>query len=139
MFRNEWTGGVAEVADSGLAVTLERIQEAWPNNVSVGTNVDADSLFELIANEVIAPSVTPRSLPKAVGEKPEVWAPARLQAARGKVVTNRLHGAVQLEQEPLRRLVMSLDGTKSKQVLGIGAPELDGQLEWLRRAALLAG
>ena len=46
-----------------------------------------------------------------MSDAPCVFAPARLQARRGKVVTNRLHAAIQLDQEPLRQFVIGLDGT----------------------------
>ena len=84
---------------------------------------------------VIEPSVTPRSLPRP-GAFPAVWAPARLQARRGKVVTNRLHAAIQLEQEPLRQLVIGLDGTRPLlefQHLFPSQQALTAQLEWLYR------
>jgi Predicted methyltransferase regulatory domain len=141
-FRNEWTKGEAEVADPVLTAALDGVLKAWPDNLSYDElRLQPETLLELMANEVIAPSVSPRALPKQAGDRPETWAPARMQAARGKVVTSRLHGAVQLEQDDLRRLVIAMDGTRTRQELRelCGQRlELGTQLEWLRRAALLA-
>ena len=133
-FRNEWSQAEAEVGDPGLSAAMDCIRKAWPGNASFqelcaagGDGVQPQLLLELIVNEVIVPSVSPRSFPK---QSHTVWAPARLQASRGEiVVTNRLHGAVQLEDEQMKSLVASLD---------LDPTSNDERLAWLRRAVLLA-
>jgi SAM-dependent methyltransferase len=145
VFRNDWTTSEAESEDPATLAVLGRLEKAWPDSIAFqDLQASPETLKELTLSNVIEPCVTERHLPHfhpvAVTAKPTAWASARLQARRGKVVTNRLHAAIQLEQEPLRRLVIGLDGTRPLldfQHLFVSQQALLEQLAWLHRAALI--
>jgi SAM-dependent methyltransferase len=141
-FRNERTTSEAESEDPPTLAALERLKEAWPDSVGIDElQVPAATLRDLTLSNVIEPRVTKHHLPHPQNAaKPVVFAPARLQAKRGKVVTNRLHAAIQLEQEPLRQFVIGLDGTRPLSelvALFANEREMQEQLRWLYRAALI--
>jgi hypothetical protein len=137
VFRNDWTNSEGESDDLQTIALMQRLADAWPASVAFeNLQAPAATLRDLTFANVIEPCVSEHVLPRfGVHDRPRVWAPARLQARRGKVVTNRLHGAIQLEQEPLRQLVIGLDGSRSLQELQPLASR--EQLEWLYRAALI--
>lgn len=141
-YRNEATRAEAESEDPSTLAALEKIAKAWPRNLRFrDMGIPATALLQLIVSTVIEPSVTPRrGAWSNAALRPCVWAPARLQASRGKVVTSRLHGAIQLEQAPLRELAAGLDGTRPFSdfaALFSSERELRKQIDWLERAALL--
>ena len=143
VFRNDWTSAEAESSDPLTLGVLERLASAWPGTLEFpDLGASAEILQQLTLAGVIEPCVTPRVWPRPVltaVSMLEVWAPARLQAKRGKVVTNRLHAAIQLEQEPLRQLAIGLDGTRPLlefQHLFPTQKALMDQAEWLCHAAL---
>jgi len=146
VFRNEWTTSEAESEDAATLAVLERLAEAWPDSLTTDElRAPTATLQDLTLANVIEPCVTERHLPRPSAHidamaTPAAWAPARIQAKRGKVVTNRLHAAIQLEQEPLRQLVIGLDGTRPLldfQHLFTSQLALLEQLAWLYRAALI--
>lgn len=140
LFRNEWTSSEAESEDPQTLGVLQQLTDAWPSALRFSEmEATVATLQELTLANVIEPCVSPRYFPEP-SAWPVVWAPARLQARRGKVVTNRLHAAIQLEQEPLRQLVIGLDGTRPLlefQHLFTSQRALREQLAWLHRAALI--
>ena len=146
VFRNDWTTSEAESDDPATLAVLQQIAEAWPDSLAFDQlNATPAMLQDLTLANVVEPCVTARHLPHgdphtSITASPTAWAPARLQAQRGKVVTNRLHAAIQLEQEPLRHLVIGLDGTRPLlefQHLFTSRQALLEQLLWLHRAALI--
>ena len=146
LFKNEWNGAEAESTDTETLAVLERLAEAWPNTISFqDLGATPAMLHDLTSANVIEPCVTSRRLPRPsrhITATPEAWAPARLQAARGQIVTNRLHGAVQLDQEPLRQLLLGLDGNRALaefQHLFPSQQVLLEQVAWLHREALIQG
>ena len=144
VFRNDWTTSEAESADAETLGVLQRLADSWPGSLTYEElRATPTMLQDLTLANVIEPCVTPRRLPRSdqsVSASPTVWGPARLQARRGKVVTNRLHAAIQLEQEPLRQLAVGLDGTRPLlefQHLFTSQQALLDQLAWMHRAALI--
>lgn len=146
VFRNDWTTSEAESEDPATLAVLQRLADAWPDCLSFEeSRATPQMLQDLTLANIIEPCVTPRHLPRPQANvsaiaTPTVWGPARLQARRGKVVTNRLHAAIQLDQEPLRQLVIGLDGTRPLlefQHLFTSQQALLEQLAWLHRAVLI--
>lgn len=144
IFRNDWTKGEAESTDPPTVDVLQRLGSTWPGCLEFGElGLEIDVVQQLSAAGVIEPCVSPRLIKRpslSVTAAPKVWAPARLQARRGKVVTNRFHAAIQLEQEPLRKLAIGLDGTRALLEFEHLFPSqrvMLEQVEWLHRAALL--
>ena len=124
--------------------TLARLAGAWPRSLSFAeAKAEPQILQDLTLANVIEPRVSDHRLPTPdpavrMSTTPAVFAPARLQARRVNVVTNRLHSAIQLEQEPLRQFVIALDGTRPLSELlplfGGNERDLIEQLNWLYRA-----
>jgi hypothetical protein len=146
VFRNDWTESEAESQDAGTLRTLECLAEKWPASLAFEElRTEAAVLRELTLAGLVEPRVSQHRLPHppetiAMSETPAVFSPARLQARRGNMVTNRLHAAIQLEQEPLRRFVIGLDGVRPlSELLPLFGNERDliEQLRWLYRAALI--
>lgn len=142
VFRNDWTTSEAESEEAATLAVLERLAEAWPESLSFDElGATPETLLSLTLANVIEPCVARRlDLRASMTSSPKVWGPARLQAKRGKVVTNRLHAAIQLEQEPLRQLVIGLDGTHQLlefQHLFTSQQALLEQVAWLHRAVLI--
>jgi cyclopropane fatty-acyl-phospholipid synthase-like methyltransferase/methyltransferase-like protein len=78
------------------------------------------------------------------GERPETSLVARLQAARGELVTNLRHQVVRLSDERDRRLLQWLDGTRDRKDLALmlegncdNAEGLDESLSAFGRMSLL--
>lgn len=146
LFKNDWNRAEAESTDVETIAVLERLAEAWPNGISFqDLGATPAMLHDLTAANVIELFVTERRLPRPsrhIMATPEAWASARLQAERGQIVTNRLHGAVHLDQEPLRQLLLGLDGTRALaefQHLFPSQQTLLEQVAWLHREALIQG
>ena len=146
VFRNDWNAAEAESTDAETIAVLERLGKAWPSSVSYNDlGATPAMLQDFTLSNVIEPCLTPRQLPMPawrITATPVAWASARLQAERGQIVTNRLHGAVQLDQEPLRQLLLGLDGTRALaefQHLFPSQQVLLEQVAWLHREALIQG
>ncbi|HEY3738854.1 MAG TPA: class I SAM-dependent methyltransferase [Bryobacteraceae bacterium] len=145
-FRNEWTGSEAQSEDRRILDILTRLAQTWPASVSFAElGAEASNLLDLTLANVIEPCVSANRLPHpkqtfTLSDKPAIFAPARMQAQRINVVTNRLHSSIQLEQEPLRKFVVGLDGmTPLSELVPLfgNEREMFEQLDWLYRAALI--
>ncbi|MFO0849301.1 MAG: class I SAM-dependent methyltransferase [Gemmataceae bacterium] len=83
------------------------------------------------------------------GERPAASPLARREAATGNHVTTLLHTTLRLDDEPSRRLVQLMDGTRDRAALAAGlaglvpadqvAAGVENSLAWLAKAGLLMG
>jgi hypothetical protein len=145
--------GVALTTDQPAVITaLERAAERWPGAAWVrdlpetGRSVVCEALLGGFAANLVSLHASPPRLAHRPGERPEASPLARYQAAEGDLVTNLRHRSVRLEDEPARRLVGLLDGTRDRAALAAElppdagtdvGPALERSLERLARLALL--
>jgi hypothetical protein len=83
------------------------------------------------------------------GERPTASPLARREAAVGNHVTTLLHTTLRLDDEPSRKLIQLMDGTRDRAALAAGlaglvpadqlAVGVENSLAWLAKAGLLMG
>ena len=81
-------------------------------------------------------------LANKVSEKPEAWRVARLEASLDMAVPHFHHGSIELEDQPVRRLITLLDGTRTHAELEAemkGTVDLQPTLFKMMRAGILVG
>ncbi len=134
------SGSMLRTDDPAVIAALERVGDAWPSAVwarELGPVEDA--LVQAYAANFLELHACPPRVASRPPERPRVSALARVQAARGELVTNLRHRSVRLEDEPGRRLVTLLDGARDRAALAAELPAegLERSLEGLARLALL--
>ena len=137
-------GGAHLTTDHPLVTAvLQKIGDAWPAAPWIADLAGSeqelpaicDALLRCFAANLVRLHVHPPGLSTTVTEKPRVSALARLEAARGELLTTARHTAIRLDDELGQRLVMLLDGTRNRDAL-IDALETDAEMS---RDELAAG
>jgi SAM-dependent methyltransferase len=146
------TGAALTTDQPAVIAALERAAERWPGAAWVrdlpetGRAVVCEALLGGFAANLLSLHASPPRLAHRPGERPEASPLARHQSAESDLVTTLRHGSVRLEDEPARRLVGLLDGTRDRAALAAemrpdaGAdvePALERSLDGLARLALL--
>lgn len=130
--------------------TLIRLHDAWPEAIPVADLAAAcqaapehigPALLRLAATGVVQLYAEPPKLAAVPGPRPVAGRLARVELETSTVVTNLIHGCIELDDENARRLLALCDGTRDQAALAaeLGAPEsaAAGMLERLARLALL--
>jgi hypothetical protein len=133
-------GTVLRTDHPAVIAALERLADAWPGSVWASELGDVeDALLGGYAAGFLELHASPPHVASRPGERPEASPLARYQAAHGELVTNLRHRSVRLEDEPGRKLVTLLDGTRDRAALAAELPAkgLERSLEGLARLALL--
>jgi SAM-dependent methyltransferase len=130
-------GGVTFASPGGATLTtdhpavvaaLERAGGAWPAAVPVSDPAGGDdapdsraavreALLACCAADLLRLHVAPPLVAARAGSHPQASSLARLQAAAGSEVTSLHHTTVRIEDEPGRRLLTLLDGTRDRAAL----------------------
>jgi SAM-dependent methyltransferase len=137
-------GATLTTDHDGVKAALVRLRAAWPRPLPVA-ELDGEAVCEVLlrayAANVVELHVWAPALAAAPPERPLASALARLQAARGTLITNLWHVSVDVPDELGRRLIALLDGTRDRAALlrelERPADELERSLEGLARIALL--
>jgi SAM-dependent methyltransferase len=107
---------------------LERIAGSWPGAVWVRELIPQQAsederaaicgaLLRCYAGNLVQLHAMRPPLTTSVSDRPEASPLARHQARSGELVTNLRHAGVRIEDEPGRRLVILLDGTRDRAQL----------------------
>ena len=143
-----------KLTDERLIAAIQRLGASWPNPVRICELIDdedrARALLRLYWAGVMSLDTAPMPFAEAVGDRPQAFPLARLQASRGQTrLTTPHHVLVDIGDEAGLRFIASLDGSRTvAQIIADVAAEsgrsdeaLDGEvrekLEGLRRLPLL--
>jgi SAM-dependent methyltransferase len=145
-------GDGIETSDAAFGDVLSRLSRVWPRAIRfselAGTTPQriGEALLDAHAERLVELHVHPAQPVVKPGARPVASALARLQAAAGAdIVTSLRHDNVRLDDEPGRRLLVALDGTRDRAALlddlrpEGGAEQLETALARLGRLGLLAG
>ena len=146
-FRNGINKVTVTTTNPVTVAVLSAITEAWPCSLTfdeLAASADRTQVRELLlaffASQFLNIHSVPRRLANRVSEKPEAWRVSRLEASLDMVVPHFHHGLIELEDQPVRKLITLLDGTRTHAELESimqGTVDLQPALARMARGAIL--
>jgi SAM-dependent methyltransferase len=146
------------VAQPFVKAAIASLCEAWPGRLTFQEILDiaqaklpqpdltatvmlSELLMKMYGAGLMEIDTQPWSYPTKVGDRPCVHPLARQQAKEGTRVTSLRHQAVEMDEEPARRLLVLLNGERDRAALvrdsGLDPETLDAFLQKLLSLSLL--